>query len=328
MRFFLKVLAVSLIFLQLQSCSTDVDNYADYKDITIVYGLLETNSDTTFLKITKAFLGPGNAFVMAQNPDSSNYSGKLDVRLQGKKENNNLPEIILDTITKHNKLAGDSIFYFPQQKLYYTTSYIDPLATYTLKVNRGTHVIEATTNLVQDFSIIQPANKFNFAATTGTLVKWRAAKNGKRHEVVLIFNFEELFPGSSDTIKRQMVWNMGTKTAKTAEGSEDLDVSYNGEDFFTRLASVIDVNALNVKRFAGNVDLYISSGGTDLTTYIEVNAPSNSIVQEVPQFSNIENGYGIFSSRKINKREYKMTVQSEIKLVEAYNWGFQIKPTN
>lgn len=327
MRSLLQIFAVILLFLHLQSCSTDVDNYADYKDITIVYGLLETNTDTTFIKITKAFLGPGNALVMALNPDSSNYIGKLDARLLGKKGNIDLPEIILDTITKHNKLAGDSIFYFPQQKLYYTTSYIDPAATYTLKINRGAQTIEASTNLVQDFNVLQPAARFNFASTIATLVKWRAAENGKRHEVILRFNFEELFAGSSDTIKRQMVWNMGTKTAKSADGTEELEISYNGDDFYTRLASIIDVNALNVKRFAGTLDLYISSGGEDLTTYIEVNAPSNSIIQEIPQFSNIENGYGIFSSRKTSVREYKLTVQSEVKLVENFDWGFEIKPT-
>jgi hypothetical protein len=325
MRIFIRILIGVVLAFPFISCNTDVDNYADYKDITIVYGLLETNTDTTFIKITKAYLGPGNALVMALNPDSSNYAGKLDARLIGVKNSTDLPEIILDTITKKNKLAGDSIFYFPQQKLYYTTATIDPAATYTLKVNRNVHVVEASTKLVQDFTILQPTNRFNFAATAATSVKWRAALNGKRHEVIIVFNYEELWPGSADTLKKTMVWNMGTKSSQGLDGTEELEIFYNGEDFYTRLASVIDVNALNVRRFAGNVDVFISGGGGDLSTYIEVNAPSNSIVQEVPQFSNVANGFGIFSSRKTMKRSYKMTVQSEIKLVENYPWGFEIK---
>lgn len=325
MRFFYQLLIGAAMLIQLGSCSTDVDNYADYKDITIVYGLLETNQDTTFIKITKAFLGPGNALLMAKEADSSNYPGKLNARLLGKKNNIDLPEIILDTITRRNKLAGDSIFYFPEQKLYYTTASLDAAATYTLRVERDAHNVEASTKMVQEFSIVQPTNRFNFASTASTSVKWRAAANGKLHEVVVVFNFEELWPGSSDTLKKTMVWNMGTASAKTSNGDEDLEITYSGEEFYSRLAGAIDVNALNVRRFAGNVDLYISSGGEDLTTYIEVNAPSNSIIQEVPQFTNIENGAGIFSSRKTVKRSYKMTVQSEIKLVESYPWGFEIK---
>ena len=38
-------------------------------------------------------------------------------------------------------------------------------------------------------------------------------------------------------------------------------------------------------------------GSQDLKTYILVNKPSTSIVQERPQFTNIENGIGLFSSR-------------------------------
>lgn len=316
---------LTILALTFGSCSTDVDNYAEYKDVTIVYGLLESGKDTTFIKITKAFLGPGNALMFAQNPDSSNYAGKLDVRLQGKIGNIDLPEIILDTITKKNKLAGDSVFYFPEQKLYYTTAAINANATYTLVVNRGVDAISATTKPVKDFFITLPTNRFNFAATTTTSIRWNAAENGKRYEVVLVFNYNELYPGSSDTVKRSFTWNMGTKISDKLDGSESLEINYLGESFYTRLASELG-DDLNVRRFAGNVDLYVSCGGDELNTYIDVNAPSNSIVQEIPEYSNIENGYGIFSGRKTIKRSYPLSVQSELKLVEGFNWGFELKP--
>lgn len=307
------------------SCSTDVDNYADYKDVTIIYGMLETGKDTTFIKITKAFLGPGNAFVFAQNPDSSNYTGKLDVRLKGKIGSNELPEIILDTITIKNKLAGDSIFYFPEQKLYYTTAAINQNATYTLEVNKGEESITATTKPVKDFFITLPTNRFNVAATTTTSIRWNAAENGKRYEVRLVFNYNELYPGSTDTVKQTFVWNMGTKTSDKLDGTESLEINYLGENFYTRLEAELS-EGLNIRRFAGTVDLYISSGGDELNTYIDVNAPSNSIVQEIPEYSNIENGYGIFSGRKTIKRSYALSVQSEIKLVEDFDWGFELNP--
>lgn len=103
---------IAIISLSLVSCSTDVDNFADYEDITIIYGLLEPGTDTTWVKITKAFLGPGNALVIAQNPDSSNYANKLDARLI-KKKGTNEDIIQLDTITISHKRPGDSIFTSP-----------------------------------------------------------------------------------------------------------------------------------------------------------------------------------------------------------------------
>jgi hypothetical protein len=53
---FIICFSISLSFI---SCSTDVDIYAEYKDISIVYGMIEPESDTTWIKVTKAFLGPG-----------------------------------------------------------------------------------------------------------------------------------------------------------------------------------------------------------------------------------------------------------------------------
>ena len=67
------------------SCSTDVDIYAEYKDIPIIYAMLDARADTNYVKITKAFCGtdenPINANEVALIYDSSNYDEKLDARL-------------------------------------------------------------------------------------------------------------------------------------------------------------------------------------------------------------------------------------------------------
>ena len=44
-------------------------------------------------------------------------------------------------------------------------------------------------------------------------------------------------------------------------------------------------------------------GSEDLNTYIKVNEPITGIVQKRPQFTNINNGIGIFSSRYTHTEE-------------------------
>ncbi|MDP3445842.1 MAG: hypothetical protein Q8T08_23530, partial [Ignavibacteria bacterium] len=127
-------------------------------------------------------------------------------------------------------------------------------------------------------------------------------------------------------VHRTLTWGMGTKKSITTDGGEELEVTYLGEEFYTRLGQQIG-NELNTKRWAGTTDIIISCAGRELSTFIDVNTPTNSIVQEVPEYTNIENGFGIFSSRKTAFRTYKLTVQSELKLVENYNWGFELKLT-
>jgi hypothetical protein len=303
------------------SCSTDVDNYADYKDITIVYGLLEPGTDTSWIKVTKAFLGPGNALLIARDPDSSNYSTKLDVKLKGRRANVDLPVITLDTATIRNKKPGDSIFYFPNQLMYYTTANIFQDAVYTLEIGKGTEVISAQTRIVNNFPVVSPVNRINFHLTAGGRISWNSAINGKRYEVNLVFHYKELRPDSPDTLYHTMNWRLGTRTSIGLAGGEGMEATYIGNDFYTRLGQQLD-NILNVKRWAGPVDVVISVAGSDLNTYIEVNSPSNSIIQEIPEFTNIENGFGIFSSRYSKLERFRLAVGSEIKLVEDFNWGF------
>ena len=66
---FLFMLSLPVFFLE--ACEEDFDITASYKDVTVVYGLLDLGDDTTYLRINKAFLGDGNALLMAQVEDSS-----------------------------------------------------------------------------------------------------------------------------------------------------------------------------------------------------------------------------------------------------------------
>src|SRR6185436_11919047 len=84
-KYFLTVLFASAVAygIFLSSCSTEVDLLEEYKPITVVYCLLNTQDGTQYIKVNKAFLGEGNALVMAQQSDSINYQpGSIDVTLE------------------------------------------------------------------------------------------------------------------------------------------------------------------------------------------------------------------------------------------------------
>ncbi len=320
MNYTLRSLLFAAILVWLASCSTDVDIYDDYKDTTIVYGILDPAADTNWIKITKAFLGPGNAMTFAQNADSNNYNHKLDARLIASKPNseNIIP---LDTITILDKSPGD--FYAPDQLMYYTTASIDRNATYTLEIARGNEVVRAETKIVKNFYIAQPTNRINFHLSAGGTIRWVSAENGKRYQVRLVFHYRELRPGNTDTLDYTLVWPLGVQLSTGLNGGETLEASFLGEDFYTRLINQLD-DVLNVQRWAGPVDVVINTAAADLNTYIEVNEPSNSIIQEVPDFTNVENGVGVFSSRYVNTKRLLLSVGSELKLVEEYDLGFRL----
>lgn len=309
-------------------CSNEVDLYADYKDISVVYGILDVTDDTSWIKITKAFTGPGNAITIAQIPDSSNYPYKLHASLDGIVNSSDLPPILLDTITIYDKQEGDSVFYYPKQLMYYTTEQLDVNATYTLNIEKKEEVTTASTPLIGSFSITYPFNTMDFVFDHD--IKWNSVKNGKRYEVTTIFNYQEFLPGTyEDTlnlqIKLESIYTNPVKESKDTEGGENLEIPYTGENFFAELENKLE-DIPNIQRWTGLVDVVISAGSEVLHYYIEINdAVAGSLLQELPSYTNVSNGTGIFASRRNIVKSTKLSGATERTLVEDYDLGFKYK---
>jgi hypothetical protein len=314
----------ALALLTLYKCSTEVDLYAEYKQITIVYGILDTSDDTTWVKITKAFTGPGNALEMAQNPDSSNFPHRLDVTLTGVKQGNELPALVFDTLTINNKRAGDSIFYFPDQLMYYAIGELDEDALYVLNIINKDDQVLSETRLVKNFAITRPRNIMSFVSQgepTDGDIEWNSAVNGKRYEAYYVFNYQELRPGSSDTLDLQISWFLGSQESRDTDGGEDMEESYSGETFYGRLNEELP-DIPNVKRWAGPIDLYVSAGTQELQNYISINEAQGTILTEVPTYTNIDNGIGVLASRHTATRTVELSNNSLRYLVEGNDLGF------
>lgn len=297
------------------SCSTDVDIYADYKDISIVYGLMDSSDDTSWIKVTKAFSGPGNALLFATNADSSSYPYKLDVRLTGVQNGIEKQNIIFDTITITNKLAGDSVFYYPNQLVYYSIEELNSDYNYTLTIEKQDGEIIAQTGVVNEFYVTSPNRYINFMLDKD--IKWNSAENGKRYEVSLVFNYLELRPGNTDTLRKSMYWYLGTRKSSTVKGGENMYTAYVGDVFYSKLENELEVIS-GVKRWSAGVDVIIACASQEFDTYLEVNEGSGSLLTEVPIYTNIDGGTGLFASRKTISNTTQLSVQSELKLVNSY----------
>ena len=69
------ILFTTMIFLC--SCETEFEvNAPAWKDVSIIYGLLEANKDTQYVKIYRGFLGEQDALIMASHPDSIYYNAE------------------------------------------------------------------------------------------------------------------------------------------------------------------------------------------------------------------------------------------------------------
>lgn len=301
------VLSLPLFFV---GCETDFDITADYKDITVVYGLISQNDSVHYLKINKAFLGKGNALEFAKEEDSMSYHNDLEVKMEELNGAAIVQTFYFDTIRIANKEPG--IFYYPGQQVY--SSYYEMPSDYSSKTYRllitntkTGKVISSETALVHDFSISSPRPgqpAINFTSEYLQKVEWKSAKNGKRYDVALRFWFDEVLRGSSDTLARYVDWSLGTAKSRGLAGGESMELQYKPEGFFNMVNAKIPYQPGSgisedqvLARLVTRAEFIFSVSGDDLNTYMEVNEPSSGIVQDKPEFTNIINGIGLFSSR-------------------------------
>ena len=300
------------------SCNDELEVNAEWKDITVVYGILDQNDSIHYLKITKAFLGPGDALSFAKIADSSNYPEKLDVRLEGWEINSEYDStlkqtILFDTITITNKEEGDSIFYYPDQLVYQSVGETELNSNYIYKLfikdNRTGKEVTAETQLVQKIGTItkpQPSPaRASFIPGSRLQAEWTSAKGGKRYQLVARFFFlETKIADPSQQVLKYIDWVIfnDLKTENTDPGNR-MTYSYSADIFYNVLGNKIPVDP-SVSRTAYQMEYIFTVAADDLNTYMEVTEPSYTIVQEKPPYTNIVNGIGIFSSRHDNTKDY------------------------
>jgi hypothetical protein len=293
-------------------CSTDLDVTAPYKEITVVYSLLNKNDDIHWVKINKAFLGDGDAFVYAQIPDSTEYTEEQlpdnQRRVEKLDENGN---VIATMELRDTILDGrlDGLFNGPLHKMYYfrgdlPNGHLAYENRYRLvAVAKGNH-IEAITPIVNDLQHYattgSPNTTISFKQSNSYLafpVKWYTTANGRRYEAYYRFHYDEVMT-NGDVSTKFFDTFVGSVISSSGPGQQD-EVSLNGELFYQTVANRVPIaNESDVQqRIFRGIEFFWYVAAPDLHTYLQLANPISGIVEERPDFSNVTGGYGLFSSR-------------------------------
>jgi len=320
--------------LLLVSCETDFNVIADYKEVAIVYGLLNQNDSVQYLRINKAFLGEGNALAYSQVADSSSFGSDITVILTETTTGGIKKEILFDTVTLYNKQEG--AFYSPGQLFYASNEKLNENYNYELKVvnKKTSYEVSSQTNLIHSFSITKPASgaktlNMKRSLTTSQKFSWKNAQNGKRYQFKFIFNYKELGI-TGDTTYHTIEWIFPEKTTENTDGSGESEVGYLNEDFYKLCESKIPYSTQATedevfKRFASNCDLEVTAIGDEFNTYIEANGPTTGVLMEKPNYSNITNGLGLLSCRYEIHRLIALSAETILDLSTTTNLKF-VKP--
>ena len=170
------------------------------------------------------------------------------------------------------------MFYAPSQVLYkcVTAHQLNPGYEYllTIKNKKTGKIITAKTNLIDEFSITKPdanAPLFDFSRTGAKAVVWNTAKNGRRYQAKIIFNYTET-DALNNSVNKYVEWLLPYVKSNELTGGVTMSSSFYGSQFYQTLKSNIPVDP-TVTRKAGKVEFIITVVGDELSTYLDVNAP-------------------------------------------------------
>jgi hypothetical protein len=312
-----KILGLSALVFLFSMCSTEIELLDDWKETCVVYGLMDQTMPKQYVRIQKTFLGPNNAYDMAQQYDSINYINVLDVKIEQLQNGNVINTFQLQPDTFYNKQYGD--FYAPMQVIYSfdTPSGLSDQYQYRLKVyNSATgNTCDATTSLIEDFNIISPSvSAIGFTnpnPNASVEIKWQGSPSARIYQLGMYFNYLETDLNNVTTMKTTPIYTVGSleTTLQTANGNQSMKMGIDNFYRFVALSVPDDNNVIS--REAVNVDFVVYAGGNELNDYIKLNGVSTGIAQERPSYTNINNGLGVFSSRTYSTRTYGVSAATD-----------------
>lgn len=355
MKSIFKITFIVLFISLFNSCSEKVNLVGDFKETAVVYGLIDHSDSIHYVKITRAFIGPGNALEIAQIPDSS-YFNQVEATVS-EFVNGTLTRkwVLEDTIVDNKDTNG--AFYGPEQKVYYfktlpTTisssgingviqtspnpqlTSLNPDATYKLivKINGGDSLaasggfnVTGETELVKGITTTASSQNFDFefaknpAEYTSTGVAVSNSGNSFVVNTQLDIAFNE--HRGSDITEKRFNWQLGE--VSTLPGTAKT-FSAVGKTFYDLVKENVSNDPTITRRTFNGIYVTVTGGAEELYNYIVVNQPSSTLAQSKPSYTNltVSNGkrvVGIFSSRqtiKIFKPFYVSAQQAFIRAID------------
>ncbi len=323
----------------LTSCKNELNINAPYKEVPTVYAVLCPQDNMQMIRVNKVFLGEGDANQMAQVADSINYpAGELSITLERfvngvaawatPSGSNHTTITFRDSVIQAEPGAFNT-----NQRVYVTNDKLYTNGQYVLKIkntksgNEFVAKANAIDSIKSGVSGFAPFCPPYYPVTPGSVSPldppaFNAAyidysqqaqlyspkffpNEGVIYTMKLRFFFNDYPSGFGiDSVSRYVDYNFGNqyiKDLRTIQNFKVFAFDFRGQDLFNALGYGLSKMNLNtaVARKMYKLQAFAYSSTQEYIDYLQFTAPSLSIAQEKPIYSNFENraAMGIFTFR-------------------------------
>lgn len=294
--------------LLLVSCEVDFSPNAEWKDIPVVYCLMDQDDSITWARVERCYLPQGNIYSPAGITDSINYpEGSISVALIAFDEHGNQVDSLPFAYTELDRDSGD--FAYSAQPIYQcvTKNRLREDWRYQIRVrNVGDgHLMAASKKAIPlikqvsaavinkpsytEFNGI-PSGQFSFNRPgTTCLIEWDTLQFGRLYQPMIRLYYSV----SGDTT----YVDVRAHSAVSRGNTQTLSISYPRYDFLAGVKEKLKDDT-TTKRYLKQVDIYLTVSSEDYNSYRASLEAGASLTQGREPYTNIEGGLGIFATRR------------------------------
>ena len=291
-------LIIILVLMAFQSCKNDIDINAPWKETAVVNGFLDINSPDQYIRITKTFQNASNLTPQqaAQISDSL-YFDSLIVKIVDQTDTTQTFNFY-----KNYTIQKDSGYFASDKNIVYYCNNMQPILGHVYKL-----------------TIYNPKSGNTYTSQTSIVDKAVIMKNSPSY--VLDIFYDAKIPNYINfnwVASQNAVIYTGliryTYTENSIPKSIDQYISINEENIFTYYFLSNQMNQFFINKFGlrdvkanpldslvfrkiTSVNYVVLAGSSDLKIAVDLSKPNTTLLQVKPDFSNIQGGLGLFTSR-------------------------------
>ena len=298
MKFIFGLFSLAILF---SACDNELVVTDKWKDIPVVWGLISKSDTAIYIRVEKAFLDPTtSAYDIARIPDSLYYDNAI-VQLK------RISSGVVYTLERVNgDLEGyprdSGIFAETPNYLYKIRANEIALAIgekYQFILTRNDHTNKVTAEtIILPKPVLRnppPGSLCNFKPNSLFTFDWNPIADAGIFDLHVIFHYNEKSPETNNIFEpKSFDWVVVRNL------TEDI-YKVDGSEFYNSVAANIEEDINAVRRY-DSLDIVIWCAGLELGEFIKITQANSGITatQDIPSYTNLSEGIGIFSSRNLS----------------------------
>ncbi len=323
---------LSSIFL-FSSCENELKTTGEFKEIPVVYGLLNWQDSAQYIRIERAFLDDKiGATVLAANADNLYFKDAEVHLLKVNNANNQIAQdIVLQKVDGTQEgypratgiFANTPNFLYKTKETLDTSSYITNTGNGSIRTDKYRYRLTilnkesgktytAETRLIPEFFLSLP----QAGSTTQSWIaevsapKYKtfevtvAPRNSSSFDMDLHFQYTEKNLNTGAYENKNFVWKLA-RNLHPVEGKVSIKIDH--VQLYNTLNTYIPVKGNEIVRCGRSLryNVYVYAAGAAYSNYKETITENTGVSSSdiIPQYTNITDGRGFFSSRCLYKSD-------------------------